>query len=808
MTSAPSWGRIPSELRERAQWLLASPDAKGALKVPTSVNAAGNLYPGSSTDRATWLPFDVAAGAALHFGLAIGYVCDKSDPFACIDLDVKNRHNEADEKKWTPQADLDAYWAIVQQFDSYTEISQSGYGLHIWVHGKTVDGARHRGVEVYSFGRFLVCTGNVLVDKPIGGRQALLDRLVLEIRMRQGASRKAVELDTKPEVLTDEEIWARARSADNFEKFLKLCNGEWQTGEYPSQSEADLALLSMFTFYSRNDEQCRRMFRQTKLGARDKAQKDDRYLDYTLKLIRGRQEHEDMQQLKFNAQASALVERMQQEALAARAAQAQQLPAPLEQSAASALPEAAAPGIAAAGNAPQGLPPAPAQSDDQSIPWPPGLVGALAGFIYRSAPRPVKEVAIVAALGLMAGICGKMWNIPGSGLNMYLILVARSAIGKEAMHSGLSLLLARLRQNIPSATEFVDFSDFASGPALIKACAGNQCFVNVAGEWGRKLKKIAEDSQRDGPMQTLRTAMTNLYQKSGPTALVGGLTYSKKEENVASVTGVAYSMIGETTPGTFYEALTESMMEDGFLSRFTVIEYTGERPPANPNPQTIPEPALVEAMSSLILQAKTMMHNRVMPIGIMRTHEAGAIMDAFDKECDNHINGTQDESKRQMWNRAHLKMLRIAALLAVGDNYLQPVIDVQHLQWAQDVVRRDIGIMGRKIESGEIGSGDNAREKRMAAIIREYITHAPGSGYNIPKGMREQGFISRSYIQIRTARLTVFTSHKLGATRALDDTLRSFIDSGYLMELARDKAVEMFNSTGKVYRIMDLPGAN
>ena len=798
MSVTPLWAHIPYELQMRPQWLIASRDAKGDLKVPATVGADGDLLSGSSTDRSTWLSFEVAANEAFKRKLGIGYVIAFDDPYACIDLDVKGSHNEPDPAKWSTQQQLDRYWMITQAFDSYTELSQSGKGLHIWIVGSCLDGARHDGVEVYARDRFMVCTGNILFNKPLEPRQALLDQLVGEIRIRQGASRKSVSLEEQDEVDTDDEIVTRAATADNAAKFNQLFKGDWQAMGFPSQSEADLALMSMFTFYSRANEQCRRLFRRSALGQRDKATKDDRYLDYTLKLIRGRQAHQDEQDRRFQESARDFARNTEAQA-AARAYAATLGPATAnEQTAAHGISDSAAPAVQLP------IPPQPV-GPETSLQWPPGFAGSLAGYIYRSAPRPVKEVAIVAALGWLAGVCGKMWNIPGSGLNIYLILVARSAVGKEAMHSGLGSLLAKLRESVPSAQDFVDFSDFASGPALVKACAKNPSFVNVAGEWGRKLKRFSSDGDRDGPMVQLRTVMTNLYQKSGPASVVGGLTYSKSEDNIASVSGVAYSMIGETTPGTFYDSLTESMMEDGFLSRFTIVEYTGERPAANNHIQLIPEPALVEHCIEIMMQSKTLMGNRAPPIGVLRDEASAKLMTDFDKECDREINSTQDEAWRQMWNRAQLKMMRIAALLAVGDNPICPVITEAHTLWALDLIRRDIAIMRRRVESGDIGTGDGVRERKLTMLIREFLEKPPGIGYKIPDGMRESGVVPRSYLQVRCARIASFQTARNGSTKAMDEALRSLCDSGYIIEMDKTKLFDTYGTTSKSYRVVNLP---
>jgi hypothetical protein len=504
-------------------------------------------------------------------------------------------------------------------------------------------------------------------------------------------------------------IFEVAATAANSDKFWKLWQGQWE-GDFKSQSEADLALMSMFTFYSDSNSQCRSLFRASALGKREKAQKDDRYLNETLRTIRSRQAQEQSAELSAimaHADTSRSNARSSIRGAGRRTGHRWREEPHRE------VLQLAEPG--------QGDPPQP--SHRQQAPWRSllrctatgggrgGIGYALAPWVRgyagpfhlrKQLPAGIKEVSMVGALGMMAGLCGKAWHIPQSGLNLYIILVARSAIGKEAMHSGLAALVSHCQNKFPFFGNFVDFTEYVSGPALVKACLQNPSFVNVSGEWGRRLKRLAAEDGKEGPLQTLRTQMTNLYQKSGPQSIAGGLGYSNQEGTVASVAGVAYSMVGESTPGTFYEALTESMMEDGFLSRFLIIGYDGDRPDRNPAMLEVPDAALVQALVDIAAQAHAQINKgSSMPLG--RTEEAAAVMAEFDAEAHHKITATDDESRRQMWNRASLKALRIAALLAVGDHYLSPCINAEHMRWAIDLIRRDIAMMNKRLEGGDVG---------------------------------------------------------------------------------------------------------
>jgi putative DNA primase/helicase len=141
---------IPEELRVRPQWVVWKAVGDKPEKVPYSARTGRRA---SSTDLLTWATFQEALEAYENSDYAgLGFVFSSADPYTGIDLD-----NCVD-------ADGEiAGWAleIVRYFDSYTELSASGTGLHIIVRGN-VPNRRKDEVEVYSLKRFFTVTGHVV----------------------------------------------------------------------------------------------------------------------------------------------------------------------------------------------------------------------------------------------------------------------------------------------------------------------------------------------------------------------------------------------------------------------------------------------------------------------------------------------------------------------------------------------------------------------------------------------------------------------------------------------------------------------
>lgn len=123
------------------------------------------------------------------------------------------------------------------------------------------------GIEVYVAGatnRFVTITGDVYLKNEItentDGLQWLLDTYM----KRKEPEVHDSDFGNRPALLSDESVIAKAMATKQREKFHKLWNGD--ISDYPSQSEADLGLVSVLAFYCNgNKEQIDRLFRKSAL---------------------------------------------------------------------------------------------------------------------------------------------------------------------------------------------------------------------------------------------------------------------------------------------------------------------------------------------------------------------------------------------------------------------------------------------------------------------------------------------------------------------------------------------------------------
>lgn len=262
---------LPDELKAYPQfvvWNYKNRDGGKPAKTPYSPLTG---YRASVTAPSTWGTYEQAIAASSSYN-GIGFVLTTNDPYAVIDLDDPEGN----------EAIRESQLSLVDYCNSYTELSPSGNGAHIWVKGSVPTGKRHGKFEVYSDSRYMTVTGVVHHNKPIEERQEELNNLWTQLSGIAAAGTGPEPESTEME--SDATLFQRAVSAANGGNFSSLGGGTWQS-KYRSQSDADFALLNMLCFYSASDSQVRRMFRATVLGQRDKAKRDD-YLNLSIRKIR------------------------------------------------------------------------------------------------------------------------------------------------------------------------------------------------------------------------------------------------------------------------------------------------------------------------------------------------------------------------------------------------------------------------------------------------------------------------------------------------------------------------------------------
>jgi phage gp36-like protein len=712
--------RIPAELKALPQWVCCRPD-----KVPLNAHTG---YRASPTDASTWGTFE----QALSTQLWIGFVLSADDPYTVIDLDDKGNLTREQQ---------DVHARILSAFsDTYIERSINGRGFHIWCRGSVSEAIKRDSVEVYSRDRYIICTGDVAADNAIVDKQALLTQLVGE--MRPPAPSTFVDQSAS---LADDDIWRMASTAANASKFVGLCDGDWQALGYPSQSEADEALLSILAFYSKSNEQCIRMFRQTALANRAKAARND-YLERTLRKVRSTE-----------------------------------IP-PVDLSALTSPINAALP-----------------VNQAKAFARPPGLVGDIADYIYATAVRPVPEIALAGAIALVAGVSGRSYNISSTGLNQYIIVLAPTGTGKEGAAQGVDKLVTAVRQIVPSIDTFIGPRTFASGQGLSRVLEHQSCFVSFLGEFGLTLQQIC-DPQPSSAELALRQMLLDLYSKSGWAQLLRTVAYSDRDKNVKEVQAPAVTIFGESTPETFFDNLSATHVASGLIPRFSVIEYRGPRPPRNLH-QPPPPKDLVDRFAQLAAVALASQQNRTcLPVSI--ADDAQTLLNSFDAKADAAINDASGEIDRQLWNRAHLKALKLAALLAVGENQHYPLVTATHAEWAVDFVTRDVEGMVTHYTSGSVGVGDHRLNHEVREAFAAYLGMSPKQRavtYKIPRALLEVPIAPYSYFARRLQRLAPFQQDHRGANKAIVDTLNSLVADGTLAKVPPQQAASQFGSTVALY---------
>lgn len=436
--------------------------------------------------------------------------------------------------------------------------------------------------------------------------------------------------------------------------------------------------------------------------------------------------------------------------------------------------------------------------------YPIGLIGEVKGFISAYSLYPTDEVSLAGSIGFLSGICGREYQTyTMAGLNQYILLLALTGMGKDAIAKALTRLFNEIAKTVPGALSFKGPGDLGSGPALIKWLAKNPAVLSIIGEVGLKIADWTSPKASPHAQGLLRIVL-QVYSKSDHGDVLDPLAYSDTEKNTAPIPNPSFTMIGEAEPTRFYEILNDRMIASGFVPRLLMFEARGARPYARTDRQLEPSPALVSKLADLcatVLGRAAQGVNR-QPHIVPANDEAAAIFTQFERFTTDQINATNSDVCRHLWNRAHLKALKLATLHAVGVNPLDPVVIAPEALWATELVAQQTWALIARFANDETGveAGNEAKQlRKLRQVIREYV-EAPVGKYvksACTEEMHRDHLFAFKYLYNRLVKLPTFAEDKAGATNALNRAIRHLEEND---EIRRVTPGDMLKRYGKATR--------
>lgn len=786
---------IPIELRLAPRWCFTGKESdEGIAKAPHVWNEEKEYFePLSIHDYHLCLTFEeLEPLIALNPERGFGFILVDGDGFTCVDLDIKD------------DAPVDAtrrHYELIRGLDTYTEISQSGVGVHMWLKGEINGAIKTNEMEVYSRERFIICTGNVFKEKPVA-----YDREVIEFfNARAKETAESFNFVDTPQTKSDEQIMQDALYSDHSGKLSCLMTGDWDTyvrimrqqgaGEFTfDASQADSAFMTIITYYTRNVEQCKRLWRTSALSIVEKRYPNDlaqqrkkaKNLGTDYKLLRaiayGIQKNEkDSNRRETLAKEAreankAIVEKAE---LVARGA--------VESLAGTVDPVAG------------------------ELRYPPGMMGELARYFNSQSIKPIKDFAIAEALAIAAGLFGRCYNVSGTGLNTYLMMLAPSGSGKSALSKNPENLMTMLERShgVIGARQFIMSKRFTHENAMFQEFKERSQFTQCLSEFGKVFKNMVAESNTGGALATVRECMTDMYSKSGQFDVAGGMRYTTAEKSVDLGYPVGYSFLGESVPEPFFEAITPDMFTDGFMSRFLIMLYDGEVPYDTIYQGAEPAQHLLQHLIQATTGAvrATMDINSVPVTQIGMDAYAGKWFADFSRECTDKVNEHAEAPViASLWTRANLKVLKLAGLLAAMDCPSGPVINKDHVEWAYDFVMRHNYIVYTAMQKGLMA---NASESQTLETLREimlgFYSYKGKCEVYHPKGeeMKNNGHIPWGYIQRVGARRACFrgTLYKK-PTQMIRDGIEELKRAGVVVQLSRQESADKYRTSADIFQLI------
>lgn len=321
----------------------------------------------------------------------------------------------------------------------------------------------------------------------------------------------------------------------------------------------------------------------------------------------------------------------------------------------------------------------------------PGILGDAVEHFNQTSTRYQPQYAVQTALALGSVVLARNWKSElDNYTSLYLVNLGSTGRGKEFARTYLDRVLEAAGMGF-----LIGNGKYASEAGVLGALTLSPRHIMVYDEFGRVLSATASSGNTN--MQQAQTILMSLFAQLG--GIARGTAYSLNGKTPQQIEAMrkskivrpAITMLGLSTPETFFDALSQDDVAGGFLNRLLVVNSRQPRTPERPRPWTDAPRKLLQWMRDYGLPDEegfdepSESPSEVQdPEVIKFTSDALAMLDRIEEEVIELQNKHDDQRLDGMFSRSREITMRIALIVTLSRD--RSKVDEAAVQWAWDYV--------------------------------------------------------------------------------------------------------------------------
>ena len=437
-----------------------------------------------------------------------------------------------------------------------------------------------------------------------------------------------------------------------------------------------------------------------------------------------------------------------------------------------------------------------------NLDYPPGLMGKLCEEIYEMAPHPNEEVALMAGFALVAGIAGRAYNVLGTGLNLYVALLADTGIGKANLKNSINTALMRVCI-LEGGIKFKGASRFTGPKPVFEMLSAGLSRICVLEESGLMSESTA------GDQKGLSRVMLDIYSSSGYGEYAGGENYSKTENNVPVIPAPALSIAHVSTPLSYLRALkSKDAALSGDIARVWMMRSTRDKKYLNESrrKEFSGEVTLgIKALVKSCIKHQSSEMNKV-------TNIDTSIIDIQQEsnrwtDLENQHKRDDDQLRRALTSRAFIKVMKISSLIAVFNG--RTGLELADYKWAHEAIDGEIYTIDEAVSAGSSDDMMMIVKGIIIPVVSKIINNKyKDTRKSPPKALQDKGIFTNTNFQQALRNNEVLKRlnddpERPNPRTGIEKMLNLMMRNGLVVLVASDQLKMMGARTKIAYKVTD-----